>query len=274
MCETGVGSRLSKVARRLGPATFNLQPATGSALIRLRICRARIIRGPTTSSRLETVYVFALLSLFSTNLPAGPAEHPKRLINSNAVDLSPLFKWWTKHEGPRPLPSWVHVAGSITGTNAGGWVLEAEVEGADKGEGSARAGSAHEPLKIILVNPPVEDLADFQSLNSKLAALNAQRAAFAARESNDKAREQAVAEQEHAARGSRAKVLAMEDRRLKQAENEAKAGQKPLDQQIKDLKSKLAVYGNTGHYRIDCFALDLQYDYQRLPVYDHGRTMN
>jgi hypothetical protein len=223
---------------------------------------------------LRAVWVFALLSLISANLLASPTQHPKRLINANTVDLSPLFKWWTKHDGPRPLSSWVHVTGSIAGTNAAGWILEAQVESAEKGEANSRAGSAHEPLKIILMNPPVQDLADFQSLSSKLAALNAQRAALAAQESNDKEREQAVAEQQHAAPGSRARVLANEDRQLKKTENDAKAAQKPLDQQIQELKSKMAGFGSTGHYTIDCFALDLQYDYERVPVYDHGRVMN
>jgi hypothetical protein len=171
------------------------------------------------------------------------------------------------------LSSWVHMTGSIVGTNAAGWIVEAQVEGANKAEGNNNAGSAHEPLKIILKSPPVEDLVDFQTLSSRLAALNDQRATLASQESQDKEREQAVASQQRGARGYGARVLSMEDRQLKRAENEAKAGQKPLDQQIQELKSKLAVYGGTDHYTIDCFALDLQSDYDRLPVYDHGRVM-
>lgn len=252
MRETRVGSRLSHFGCR-----FEANPAR---------------EGLNAERGLKTVWVLALLILFSTNLPAGPTQHPKRFINTYAVDLSPLFKWWTKHDGPRPLSSWVHVTGSIAGTNAAGWILEAQVEGTDKGAKS-RAGSAQEPLRIILVNPPVEDLADFKSLNSKLVALNSQRAALAAQESDDKAREQAVAEQQHAARGSRARVLANEERQLKKIENEVKAAQKLLDQQIQELKSKLAGFDSTGHYTIDCFALDLQYDHERMPVYDHGRVM-
>jgi hypothetical protein len=214
----------------------------------------------------------ALAVVISASLMASPLQHPKRLINSYQVDLNPLFKWWSKHEGPRPLSSWVHITGTIVGTNAAGWIVAAQVEGAHKEEGNARAGSAHDPLKIILRTPPVEDLADFQTLSSRLAALNAQRASLAAEESQDKEREQAVAAQQHGARGSRARLLSMEDKQLKQAENVAKAGQKPLDQQIQELKSKLAVYGGTDHYAVDCFGLDLQTDHEGMPVYEHGRV--
>ena len=220
-----------------------------------------------------TRWFFALAALASASLMAGPLQHPRRLINAYQVDLNPLFKWWTKHEGPRPLSSWVHITGTIVGTNAAGWIVEAQVEDAHKEEGNPRAGTARDPLKIILRTPPVEDLVDFQTLSSKLAALNAQRASLASEESHDKEREQAVAAQQRGARGSRARFLSLEDGQLKQAENVAKAGQKPLDQQIQELKSKLAAYGRADRYSLDCFALDLQTDYEGMPVYEHGRIM-
>lgn len=233
--------------------------------------RLRKVSGLFGSLKARFVSAFAVL--ISLSPVASPLQHPKRLLNSYQVDLNPLFKWWTKHEGPRPLSSWVHITGSIAGTNAAGWILEAQVEGADKREVSNRAAPTHDSTKIILRTPPVEDLAEFQGLSSRLAALNTQRSTLATEESQDKQREQAVAAQQRAARGNRARVLSLEDRQLKQAENDAKASQKPLDQQIQELKSKLAVYGSTDHYTVDCFALDLQADYEHLPVYDHGRIM-
>lgn len=217
--------------------------------------------------------VSALAALTSMSLLASPVQHSKRLINVYQVDLSPLFKWWTKHEGPRPLAAWVHITGAIVATNAVGWIVEANVEGAEKMEGNAGPGSGYDPLKIILRTPPLEDLTDFQGLSSKLATLNAQRATLATEEAQDKEREQVVAAQQHGARGSRGRILSFEDRQLKQAENQAKAGQKPLDQQIQEIKAKLAVYGSTDRYTVDSFALDLQSDYEKMPVYDHGRIM-
>lgn len=224
-----------------------------------------------------TGWITAMLSLAWASLLASPLQHSKRVISLYTVDLNPLFKWWTKHEGLRPLPSWVHITGSIVGTNVVGWIIEGQAESSAPGGESekASAGPAREPLRIILRSPPVEDMVEFENLRSKLSALTAQRAALAADEGKAKSREQAVAEQQRAARrnGSRSRVLALEDRQLKQAENEAKTQQKPLDQQIQELKSKLAIYPNEDHYAIDCFALDLQRDYERLPVYDYGQVM-
>jgi hypothetical protein len=87
--------------------------------------------------------------------------------------------------------------------------------------------------------------------------------------------QQAVAGQERVNRRNsvEARLLAVEERQLKQTESTAQAEQKNLDQEIKELKAKLAIYPNTDHYAVDCFALDLQYDYGRLAVFDHGRVL-
>lgn len=218
-----------------------------------------------------------MVPALATSLPASPLLHPKRLLSVYTVDLAPLFKWWAKHEGPRPLTSWVHVTGTVVGTNAMGWIIEGQVEpsarGRDEQKQSDRAEK--ESRKIILRTPPVEDLVEFEQLSSQLNALTLQRTSLVDEASDAKNREQAVAQQEHAARrnGSRAQILQLEDHRLKQAEKDAKTQQKPLDQQIKDLTAKLAVYPNKDHYVLDCFALDLQQDYQQMPLYEHGQVV-
>jgi hypothetical protein len=215
-------------------------------------------------------------SVASIGLVASPVQHPKRSINSCIVDLNPLFKWWSKHEGPRPLSAWVHITGSVVGTNALGWIVEARVEGASaRGgaeEGKSTAASSQTPLKILLQRPPVEDLAEFEQLSSRLSALNAQRANIAGEEAQARTRDQAVVEQQHAAGRNRvrSRLLALEDKQLKQSENGAKTEGKSLDDQIKEIKAKLAIYPSNDHYEVDCFALDLQNNYGRLPVYDHG----
>jgi hypothetical protein len=223
--------------------------------------------------------ILFLLSFYSFGAVASPVQHPKRSINSYSIDLSPLFKWWTKHEGRRPLSAWVHITGSVVGTNGGAWILEAQVEGAaakaDSETDKSVPSSGRGPMRVFLQNPPVEDLAEFEQLSGRLNSLSAQRANFAGEESDAKTREQAVAEQQRANRRNvlQSRVLAAEDKQLKQVESAAKAQETTLDQQIKELKSKLAIYPNTDHYEVDCFALDLQYDYNRLPVYDHGRVL-
>ena len=220
----------------------------------------------------------ASLALASVGVSASPLQNPKRLVSVYSVDLSPLFKWWAKHDGPRPLASWVHITGSVVGTNAAGWIVEGQVEKTardrDRDQDKASADS-HDPQKIILRTPPVEELVEFEELSSRLNTLTAQRAELAAQENDTKGREQAVEEQQRAVRryGSHARVLDMEDRQLKKAENDTKAQEKPLDQQIKELKTQLAAYPNHDRYVVDCFALDLKSDFEQLPVYDHGQVM-
>jgi hypothetical protein len=193
------------------------------------------------------------------------------------VDLAPLFKWWTKHDGPRPLSAWVHITGAIARTNEGAWIVDARVEGArprpDNESSTAASSSVQGPETIVLQNPPVEDLVEFEQLRSRLDALTSERAHVASEESDDRMREQAVAGQQRANRrnSAQARILATEDKQLKQAENAAQTERKVLDQQIKDIQAKLAIYPNMDHYEVDCFALDLRYDYQSMPVYDHGR---
>lgn len=227
------------------------------------------------SVRLE-IWGLLVLGLASLSSLAGPVQHPKRSINSYTVDLGPLFKWWNKHDGTRPLSAWVHITGSISGTNGGAWIIQGRVEGASprpEDESSGANGPIHNPGMVILQNPPVDDLVEFEQLSSRLNTLLAQRAHLAGEESDAKMREQAVAGQQRANRRypAQARVLALEDKQLKQTETNAQAEEKILDQEIKDLKTKLAIYPSTDHFEVDCFALDLGYDNERVPVYDHGR---
>ncbi len=213
----------------------------------------------------------------AASLSASPLLHPKRLLSGYTIDLAPLFKWWSKHDGPRPLAAWVHINGSVVGTNALGWIVEGEVEKTARAKEKDKdpSGPVAQGHRVILRNPPLDDLVEFEELSSKLSDLSARRATLAAEEGEARSHERAVAEQQHAAgrHSSRSRVLAVEDRQLKQLENEAKAQEKPLDQQIQELKAKLAVYSNPNNYTLECFALDLQRDYEQLPVYDHGQVM-
>ena len=157
-----------------------------------------------------------------------------------------------------------------------GWIIEGHVDPSAHDSDAAKDSdsSAKEPRRIILQTPPVDDLVEFEQLSSKLNALNLQRAGLAAVESDAKSREHAVSAQARAAgrKSYDAGVLKSEDRHLKQAENKTKAEEKPLDQQIKELKAKLAIYPNKDYFFLDCFALDLQQDYEKMPVYDYGQV--
>lgn len=242
----------------------------------------RIFRNPATSFpgvpagfcyRLALASILIIVSIPGFNSWASPAQYPKRTVNSYTIDLSPLCKWWLKHEGPRPLSAWVHITGKIVGTNAGAWIVEAQVEGAANRAQSEE--SANGLPRILLQNPPVDELVEFEQLSSRLNELLAQRANAAGEESQAKMHEQAVAGQQRSIKRNplESHLLAVEDKQLKKAESTAQQQEKSLDQQIKELRAKLAGYANTDHYEVDCFALDLHYDFGRVAVYDHGRVV-
>jgi hypothetical protein len=216
--------------------------------------------------------------LFARASPADPVRDPKRLVNNFTVDLAPLCKWWHKRDGPRPLSAWTHLTGSVVGTNSGAWIIEgkpdeSENQRASREERSAEASSS-EPARFLLLNPPVEELLEFQRLTDRLVQLNRRHAELVSQAAETHSRDEAVSGQERAVRSNRAqaRLLASEDKQLKSLENQAKTDQKPLEQELKDLKSKLAAYPKLDHYELDCFALDMHSEHQQMPVYDYGRS--
>lgn len=222
----------------------------------------------------QTWGAWLVCCLLPLSLAANPALNPKRVVSSHTVDLTPLFKWWSAHQGIRPLSSWVHLSGPVVGTNAGAWVIEATVEGAKPDE-QGKGGISRETTKILLENPPLDDRMEFETLSNRLSALNARKIELARQENQAKTLDAQTVAQEHAARANRvrARVLALEDKQLKQGENQARAEQKAIDQQIKDVKSRLAAFPKSEAYLVDCFALDLQSEYNHMPVYDYGRVL-
>src|SRR5262252_6910694 len=107
---------------------------------------------------------------FGSEVSADPLKFPKRTVNGVAVDLNPLFRWWTNHSGTRPLTAWVHVTGAIVGTNSLGWTVQGTVERRsdlpDESEPEKSSPS------FILRNPPLSDLAKFDELVAKRAELS------------------------------------------------------------------------------------------------------
>ena len=218
----------------------------------------------------------AVLLAAGSTLPASPLKAPKRVVNGQTVELTPLFKWWTKHDGKRPLTAWVHVTGQIVGTNVLGWVVEAQIEKTDRPdrpEESEPAKSAG-PVRIVLREPPEQERAEFERLSAQLKTLNAQHAALTSQEANAKNRADALGREESANRryGVHSREVALEHKQATQVQNQAKEELKPVDQQLQDLKKKLAAYPNPDHYEVDCFALETLQQYSGMPLYDHGRV--
>jgi len=220
---------------------------------------------------LRLICASALLLLVALALDANPAREPKRLVNGRTADITPLIKWWTNHSGARPLTAWVHVHGPIVGTNAGCWVIAAQVERAHHDETSNESSSDHSG-QVLLKNPPMQERLAFEQLSAQLKTLEQSRDQVHAQEEHAKNQADSLHKQQTANRrlGYRSRELAAESRQATLTENEAKAGLKPLDQQIQDLKKKLAIYPNSDHYEVDCFALDLDQKHNGLYVYDHG----
>ncbi len=225
---------------------------------------------------LKAAGVLAALLATTTVLPANPLKSPKRMVNGQVVELSPLFKWWPHREGKRPLTAWVHVTGAIVGTNGLGWVVEAQVEKTDRP--GRRTETEHAkgdgPHRVILKEPPLAERAEFERLSAQLKALNAQHSKLTSEEAQAKNRADALGREARANRryGARSRTLAAEHNQAAEVEKEAKQELKPLDQQLQAVKKKLAAFPHPDRYEVDCFALELQQDYTGLPLYDHGQV--
>jgi hypothetical protein len=197
---------------------------------------------------------------FST-LAATPLKGPKRLINQNQVDLSPLFHWWTNRSGDRPLRAWVHISGAIVGTNSWGWVVNARIEGEGTGNGER---------KVILENPPRNEQAEFLALKTRLTALETQHQTLGAQIAEADRQVKAIADQQKGSRQHHSKRLAQESASWKQTESQAKEQLKPLDKQTGDVNARLAAFPNREHYSVDCLALDTGQELGGVHLYDHG----
>jgi hypothetical protein len=203
-------------------------------------------------------------------LHASPLNAPRRLVNGQVIDLKPLFTWWTNRSGPRPLSSWVHLTGRIVGTNTLGWIVEAKVDATaghstkSEAEDTRKAG-----VRMILQRPPLDRMVEFEKLNTELKTLTEERERLVSQQSQARTAEQFVSREVKYDRNN-SRLLAQEDRQLRQLDDQVKNQLRLLDQKTASLKKQLADYPSPDHYEVDCFALKCGSAYEQLPVYDHG----
>jgi len=201
---------------------------------------------------------------------ASPLKDPKRIINGQTVDLSPLFRWWSKQEGERPLKAWVHLSGTVTATNAWGWVIEAHIERAKTGPGDDP--NALKDGKIILRHPPAAERGEFEALAAQLKELNDQHARLSADASKaNKSSQDATTKQ--SANNVSVRRAASLQRQAQQAGETAKEDEdqlKTIDQQLKEVKDKLATFPSETKYSVDSFALDLKQQANGMPLFERG----
>jgi hypothetical protein len=186
------------------------------------------------------------------------------MVNERAVDLSPLFKWWTKREGERPFPAWAHINGKHAGTNAYYWVIEGKAD-------SATRLHSGENQKLLLKNPPLQDRVQFEALKSRLKVLAAEQNRLRAQQMQAKNRAAALRAEHKNRRPTPAEAI--EARQLHVVETRAASDLKVLDRQVAELNKKLAVYPKGDQYVIDCFALETGKEQNGIRIYDYGVPM-
>jgi hypothetical protein len=179
-----------------------------------------------------------------------PTTYERRVINYHQVDLMPLFEWWDRRKGVRPLASWKHVQGTLERETAYGWLIRGTIEGKD--------GLNY----FLLRNPAQKELARLHELENSLPTLEQQRAS-----------ELAVAQlpmyegREWNAYGELVRSPTENYDRIEQAQTNLQ----DLDTRIADIRQQMAeMLDKRGNFKVDAFALDMNQVYQGSPVFDFG----
>ncbi len=220
--------------------------------------------------RLLTVWLSWFFALsFTCAVQANPVKDPKRVVNEQTVDLTPLFHWWTNHTGARPLHAWVHLTGTVVATNSLGWEIEGHSDATHHTTGAASQSQTHaSENRLVLRNPPAAEKGDFEKLSAQLKDLNRQRSQLATQQTNAKNQANTLA---HSA--PRTRLRNAELRQAHAVQSEAGRELRSVDSAIATLKKKLAAYPNTDHYVLDGFGLDTGERFGTLPVYDYGMVL-
>jgi hypothetical protein len=193
----------------------------------------------------------AICAIFLIPTTRGtPAVYERRVINFHQVDLMPLFEWWDRRKGARPLASWKHVQGTLARETAYGWLIQGTIEGQD--------GLRY----FLLRNPPQKELARLHELENSLPGLEQQRAS-----------ELTVAQlpmyegREWNAYGELVRSPTEDYDRIERAQTNLQN----LDTHIAEIRQEMAgMLDKRGNFRVDAFALDMNQNYQGSPVFDFG----
>ena len=232
------------IRQGLEPVTFAGQPKGGRPND----------RGPVWCAffRVSPLLTLLFAALIAS---ASPVRDPKRTVNEQTVDLTPLFHWWNNHEGERPLKAWVHITGHVVTATAWGWTLNAHAE--HFGE---KKDSGEKEIKIMLKNPPVQEQAQFAQLKAQIETLNEERARFSTQAATAAGHAKDYSHQRHGYAVGAA---------YHHQETAAKEQIKHIDEQLKAINAKLAAFPDRDKYAVDCFALHTGQYVNGLPIYDH-----
>jgi hypothetical protein len=209
--------------------------------------------------------------LFS-RLSADPLKDPRRIVNERAVDLGPLFKWWAKHDGERPLKAWVRVTGTVTNSLGWGWTVEGHAERSSLDEETpAPAGE----IRFVLRNPPADELAEFNRLITLRKQLEAEHTRLSAAATNAANQARKLSEQDAANRKNHlpSRNLGFEATQWRHTENGYKQQLGPVEKELAEVHKQLALFPDQNRFVVDCFALETTQKLNGLPVYDRGRVV-
>lgn len=211
-------------------------------------------------------FLLSIILLASASpLLGSPSQYPKRVINGQVADLTPLFHWWTNQNGSRPLHSWAHLTGAIVATNQWGWIVEGHSDMRQAAGDKSHGESNSQSIRMLLRNPPTFQKAEFEQLSSQLQELKRERAQLTTEETNAKDQATTLAHN-----GARSRAKNVQVRQAKAIESEAGREVKQLDVKIGEVKKRLAVYPAGSAFHLDCFALFTGATIDRLPAYDFG----
>lgn len=221
---------------------------------------------------MRTVFLLLAVMASAAAANASPAHDPKRVVNGQAVDLTPLFDWWKHQKGDRPLNLWVHVQGRVVETNSLGWTIEGSVDDPSRqpAEGN-RAGTVRG--RFVLKTPPVQEMVEQDQLASRLKQLEAEQSQLNREIKDDNQREQKL-EQPRAAdrRGRRNRGNPQQLQQTRTDEREAKKRLDEVEKEIKQLNERLTGFPDSKRFLLDGFALKSNLRFHELPVYDYGQV--
>jgi hypothetical protein len=217
--------------------------------------------------------VAGLVLLAAGQALASPVKFPRRLIDAQPVDLTPLFKWWTNHSGARPMTAWVHITGTVIATNAYGWVVNATVDAARTARpGQTNTPVAAGPIRLVLRNPPVRDFADFDQLRDRLRTIDAQKEGLSAQAGDAETQERDLRQRQSGLdqQGKMSRQMTGGRQALVQQQKQADEQMKDLDQERQEIQARLADYPSQDRYVLDCMVLNTGQALSGLLLFDHG----
>jgi hypothetical protein len=226
------------------------------------------------SRRCLSILGYLMLFWAAFAVSADPLKDPKRIIDQRTVDLSPLFKWWAKHDGERPLKAWVRVTGSVTNVLGWGWVMQGRAERSmldDENETLRPAGD----FRFVLKNPPTEEMAQFAGLSAERKRLEAEQATLEASATNAAKRAKLLSDQDAANRRNHlpSRNLGFEATQWRHQENSFRQQLGPVEKQLAEIRKQMAEYPDPYRFTVDCFALVTSGKFNGMPVYDRGRVV-